>query len=395
MKLSGHEMGELMQVTVDAFTEGDLRCFVRTELERDLGDDVGEAEGKRNAAFKLIDRINREGRAMDLVIALRKNRPRVPEVTELCDRLLARVGQQPPRSPEELRKEIDEFHRQFLDCRELFRFLNACKGLHDILHDLQSFRPQLEAAVAARPAAPDRPLAEDVVLALRGWLDTARQNAREREFPEDPPPWIARYATAVERLTGPDPARLDQALLRVVSLPAKELPGLNRELIDHARRLHAPQLIALMDRVLVAMGTAATPEAEKLVSAITSFRASCSKLVGLIHVHDLCQGVANVLQEAAGLPEVTADRLSNWDEAKDLLEQLSKSQRGNFRVVRTLEAARKFEAAADRAAVAAAFKSLLECFDDLFLKTDKVLHNVTNQLLTSALRLQDALEAFQ
>jgi hypothetical protein len=390
MKLNGHQIGDLTDILRESFSRGELTILVRTKLEIVLEAEVATDEGWRVVAFNLIDTLNRVERVIELIRAIREARPRDNKLIAFCDPFL---GPANGAAANDLRQAVANFRASFKDRMDEFRFLNACKELHDVLHELQNYLPQLKAAVAARAAQPGNPLPDDVGFTLRDWIAKAQQSVADTEFPNEPPAWIARLTAAVDDLTGPDPGKMNRAAERLAGLPSKELGKLNDKLIDYARRLQAGQLIALLDGVRAALPAgAANPEAEALRARVDRFRALCDQLAELIRVHDLCQKVDDALQEARGLATVTPDQLSDWPEVKGWLSKLTPAGKpADFRARRTVEAASQFEAAATQAA----FANLDDKFQDLFSSTDKSLLKVTNTLPREAWPLDKALENIQ
>ncbi len=362
----------LHKAICDCYDLPELEQMVRFGLEQRL-DELTKEAGLREIVFALIEWAARDGRVGELCSAATQFKiERHAQVPEL---LALRAECEPGMPPDGLWKAVGEFHTRFQTRKDLFRFLNACKELHDVLHEVQGYHAQLMAAVAALTAQPGGGLAGDAKLALEGWVATASESVRDSEFPEAPPAWIARFAAAYGDITGPDPGKAARAVERLTNLPAKELARLNDRLIDYARRLQPEQLISLLDAVRAAL--------------------EARKTNALIHAHNLCQNVANALLEANGLKEVSKDDLADWGETSGWLATLASSRPTDFRVARTFEAARRFETAEEQTAATQAFTTLIERFEDLFKKTDEALLKLTNQLPIAALTLEAALADFR
>ena len=60
---------------------------------------------------------------------------------------------------------------------------------------------------------------------------------KDIEFPERPPPWIAKLATAVEVINGSDVVNMPRRVERLKTLPSEGLGPLNDNLLEFARRL--------------------------------------------------------------------------------------------------------------------------------------------------------------
>jgi hypothetical protein len=115
------------------------------------------------------------------------------------------------------------------------------------------------------------------------------------------------------------------------------------------------------------------------------------ELAELTRRHDLCQKIGDALQEAVGLPEVTAARLTAWSEIEDWFTELVRGAPTDFRISRTHGAAETFSAIADPAKAKPAFDLFLQRFEDLFVNTDAALLKITNKLHYSAMTLNDLL----
>ena len=392
MRLSGRLMGELTKILVVSFTRKELTILVRIKLEIVLDETVSTDDGWKSVAFDLIDGLNREERVIELVRAIREERPNDTSLIAFCDALIAQAnGAARPASADSLRRIVDAFNHRFQQRNELFKYLIAYKALHDVLHEIQGFHPQLEQAVAERKADPSRPLAEDVALFLEDHVKDACENAKEIEFPDNPPPWIARLVTAAGVLNGPDVDKMPRQVERLRALPADGLGPLNDKLFENASRLEPRQLIGSLDSILAALGPGGDPATADLRRELEDFRALCLELDELIKAHNLCQTIDDALHEAAGLPSVTPEDLSDWGVARKSLDELAARRKNDRRVQRTTEAAKLFEAANQ----GQVFQTLIERFDDLFMVTDKALLKVTNKLPRQAMALHDALEKFQ
>jgi hypothetical protein len=392
MRLTGAQIGELTEMVCDAFTRNELAFLVRAKLNLVLDNQVSVNVNDHDAAFQLIDELNRLERAVELMRAIVADRPADTKIKRFCDPLLAQAnGFALPASAGALGSAVAAVSDAIQQRHELFKYLAAYKELHDVLHELQSFHPKVAAAVAERKTDPTQPLAEDVVFFLEDHVRIACESAKEIEFPEKPPAWIAKLVVAVEMITGAEVEKMPRQVERLKTLPPEGLAAMNEKLFENARRLDPQQLIGSLNEILTPLGTGENPATAKLRAEVGEFRTLCSELDALINAHNLCQKIDDALREAAGLPSVTPGELSDWGVAKKSLDELA-SQRGHDkRVQRTNEAAKLFETANQ----GQAFTTLIERFDDLFMETDKALLKVTNKLPRKAIALRTALEEFQ
>ena len=392
MKLNGRQIGELTEILRISFSRSDLTFLVRTKLEMVLDETVSTDDGWKIVAFNLINSLNREERTIELIRVIREARPKDTTLIAFCDPLLAQAnGAAQPASAVALRKAVAAFNDGFQERNEYFKYLNAYKELHDVLHELQSFHPRIAAAVAERKADPSRPLADDVALFLEEHVKIASESVKDIEFPDKPPAWIARLVTAVEVINGSDVEKMPRQVERLKTLPSEGLGPLNDKLFENASRLQPRQLISSLNDILAALGTDGNPAMANLRGEVEDFRSLCSELGELIKAHNLCQKIDDALHEAAGLPSVTSEELSDWGVAKKSLDELALQRKNDRRVQWTNEAAKLFEAASQ----GQVFHTLIERFDDLFMETDKALLKVTNKLPRKAMALHNALEKFQ
>jgi len=395
MRLTGAQLGTLRDLVVKTWTRSELRILVRIKLERALGGDVNTDDGWKVVVFDFIDALNRDETVPVFTQVLREDKPNFDDLRSFCENLVTGEPGQPAPDAGELRRAIGAFNEQFND--DLFKYLNAYKELHDVLHELQSFLRKVADAVEARVAAPASPLAEDVDYALREYLARAELNAPDIEVPESPPRWIARLKAAVCEFTAEpaDPGRMSSQLKRLKLLPAEGLAPLNEMLFAIAKRLKPRNLIDALDQILASLGDDKAPARKQLRTDAQAFRTLCADLDHLSTAHNLCQTIDDALREANGLAAVTAAGLSDWKEAREALDELVEQKSADdlmvLRVRRTADAARLFESANQ----AEAFQTFSARFDDLFLKTDKALLRVTNSLTRQAIALQKALKALE
>jgi Effector-associated domain 1 len=392
MRLNGSQIGTLTEILVNDFSRSELRMLARVKLDIDLDDEVRTDEAWRQVAFEFIDTLDRRDRTSDLIRAIREARPRDATLIAFCDPQPDQAnGVAQPASADALRKAIAAFNDGFQGRNMLFRYLNAYKRLHDVLHDLQSFLPTIADMVAKRTEDPSQPLADDVSIFLEDHIAIAGESVKDIEFPDRPPAWIARLVTAADVINGSEVQKMSRQVERLKTLPAEGLGPLNDKLFENASRLNPIQLIGSLDDILAALATDGRPAMTNLRGQVVEFRSLCSELHDLINAHNLCQTIDDAFHEAAGLSSVTPEELSSWGLAKKSLDELALQRKNDRRVSRTQEAAKLFEAANQ----GQAFRTLITRFDDLFMETDKALLNLTNKLLLAASTLNYVLEKFR
>lgn len=400
-----------------AFDAAGMRQFATVRLAFEdvkFADEVNFDSAESKIAFDLVEVALQHGHLRDLVVELRDVRPGVPEIVALAAALglPARVGGAAATReiPDAVREAVIRFNERFRDRRKLFGFLNAYKQLHDVLHDLHDFRAQIETVAAAvRHSPEDAPDPTAVTDPLTDWVARGKESARRTQFPNAPSKWIARFEKAVTDLSAEltktdaatiDGPKLDRAVEILAHLPVDEQKDLNARLVECAMQLDTDELVDQMDRILMELSQAgaAGPLTEELRAGVGPFRALCRGLSVLIDDHNDCQEVDGALREAAGLPEITPDRLSEWAEIKAWLQKIAERHPDDLRATRTSQSTAQFEqasAAGDKKRTAQVFTRLQERFDDLFLNTDKALLEVTRDLLAAAEVLDATLGRFR
>jgi hypothetical protein len=314
----------------------------------------------------------------------------------------------PSPGQQAVREEIIRFNERFQQRQQEFRYLNANKELHDVLHQLQSFQPRiLKFTEALRRAAAEVDLPDPMELAdpLQDWVEKAKQCAASTDTPEQSLRWVARLDRAVTdllaELTKRDLATVvsrtvDRAMEVLSNLPAQEQPRLNEKLVASALRLKTDELLASIEQVVKGLDAAGLGRGE-LRASFQAFGGLCGQLAGLIRDHNLCQEVDGALREAAGLTELTPQELYQWTDIKTWLEEIRSRHPDDPRAKRPIESTQLFEAAAasgDKKRTVQVFQRLMERFDDLFFHTDEALRETTRDLLTTVSLLDATLRGY-
>jgi len=294
-------------------------------------------------------------------------------------------------SADALRKAVAAFSDDFQRNYQLFKYLEASKQLHNVLHELKSFLPEITRDFTERKADPSRPVADDVGDFLEDHAKTAVKYVKDIEFPDKPPAWIARLVTAAEVIRGSDVEKMTPHVDRLKKMTLDCLGPLNEKLLGFAKHLQPGELICSLNKILAALGTNGNPATVSLRREVEEFRSLCSELDELIKAHNLCQKIDDAFHEAAGLPSVTPGELLDWSVAKESLDVLASQRKNDKKVQRTQKAAKLFEAANQ----GHEFQNLIEMFDDLFGNTDLRLLDVIHMLPVKAMALRAALEVFQ
>ncbi len=314
----------------------------------------------------------------------------------------------PPAGQQAVREAIIRFNERFQQRQREFRYLNANKELHDVLHQLQSFQPRIiEFAAAQRRASADADPLDLTELAdpLQDWVVKAKKNAAATEVPDQSMKWVAKLTMAVNDLLGEltkvDLATVvartvDRALEVLANLPAQEQPRLNEKLVESALRLKTDELLGAIDQVIKGLDSAGLGRGD-LRANFQAFGGLCEQLAGLIRDHNLCQEVDGALREAAGLAEVTPQELYQWTDIKKWLEEILSHHPDDPRAKRPVESTRLFEESAatgEKKRTGQVFQRLMERFDDLFFHTDESLRETTRDLLATISILDATLKGY-
>jgi hypothetical protein len=402
--LTGQQIGELRDLLCERFALAELIQLVRIRLNETLENIVAVKEqSKQNIAFALIEWLEARARTREFLQAVRDERSGVEQVRRFCDLLLTPVGPGDPSSPggspdsNQVRVRVIQFSAVFGQRRDWFRYLNALKTLHEVLHKLQDMQEGIGQAVERFRRQPANALELRIIAdTLEDDLvaDAAAAN-QNTEFPEDADEWIGAFGRSVGELRSAldraDLATLDRAVEALRALPNQQA-GLNKELVRCARRLKAEELVARMDGILAGLGQ--IPEAEELQAGLTRFRSLCQQVAGLTVDHDVCQDVATFLAVVVGPGEVTRDKVFRWPDVLAALLRIAGRRPNDPKAGRVAEYARAFDAAAEATLAAAQFALLREQFGRLFSKTDEDLLKVTDKLVQEAALLDARLRRF-
>lgn len=397
--LDPQQRNKLERILVDAFKGDDLRRFAINNLafhDIQIADEVTFGVlSPSTSVYNLVEKILEYGHLAELLLAVGRVRPAREDVKALleCFGLVvpAQVGPDTVIIPTAIRKAVATFSDGFQKNCQLFKYLEASKQLHNVLHELKGSHVTIAAAVAERKANPSQPLADEVATFLEDVVKVADKYVKDIEFPENPPPWIAKLATAVEVIKGSNVVNMPRQVERLKTLFLENLGPLNANLLVYAKRLKPEELIRSLDEILAVLGSDGNPATASLRREIEEFRSLCAELDRLIRAHNLCQEIDDAFHEAAGLPSVTPEELLGWRVAKDSLDELALQRKTDRKVQRTLTAAKLFEAANQ----GQEFQTLSDMFDDLFISTDSALLDVIHKLPVKVMALRAALELFQ
>jgi hypothetical protein len=302
-----------------------------------------------------------------------------------------------PPDADQVRKRIIEFGTVLRERLVWFKYLNAYKTLHDVLHKLHDMQEAIVQAVDRFGGQPNNPVElQNIVNVLEDELvadaSAANQNT---EDPADAGQWLAMFAREVKNLRAAlhpaDLDALDRAVQALGALPNRQAE-LNKKLVRSARRLLGDDLVERMDGILAGLGQ--IPEGAELQAMMTHFRALCQQLAGLTMDHDACQEVETSLAVAGGLGKVTHDEVFGWPNVLASLLRIAARRPSDPKAARVAEYARTFKAAADPSAAAGPFALLREQFARLFAKTDEDLLKVTDKLVQVAALLDARLRRF-
>src|SRR5262249_27615487 len=147
--LTSTQREKLQDCLMLAFDAKGLLQFATVRLVFDdvrFADAVNFNQPARDVAFDLIKVAVEHGYIKQLVLALRDERPNLPQAVALvADFGVAPGGGGAPATneiPTTVRDSVIRFNDRFQQRRKQFAYLNAYKQLHDLLHDLHDFQAQ-------------------------------------------------------------------------------------------------------------------------------------------------------------------------------------------------------------------------------------------------------------
>jgi hypothetical protein len=390
-ELSADQISELHDLICEVVSVAELSQIARLQLGVKLEDIVAvQARSKEGIVFALIEWLEHRGRIPDLLKALVAQRPGVERVRKFCDPLLSKAlsrGVSPVTKPPDANEThalIIEFGIVFAQRRDWFRYLNAYKTLHDVLHKLQDMQEAINQAVERfsrepRNAAQMQIIANTLEYDLVSDATAANQNT---EFPDDHGAWVGTFAASVKQLsTALAPAdlpALSEAVNTLRALPRQQT-RVNQELVLCARRLRAEELVARIDGILAGVGQ--ITDGGELRDGFTRFRALCEQLPLLITDHDACQRIQDSFFAVVELTGVTREQISGWPDVLTNLLRIAARRPADAMTARVAEYARVFDSTADSSAATDQFLLLREYFLRLFHKTDEALLRLSDKLI--------------
>jgi len=276
--------------------------------------------------------------------------------------------------------ELTRFARLFAAHRSGFKYLQAYKNLHDILHLLDGARRDLEPQQAARATA-GTPLPTITINILKEWVRKSTEWDKKAD-PASPNPWVNEFATDVGDLLGPDDKQKllhVTALSGILNLPAKQLAVLNSKLVSAAHRLELADMADLLDVRLDALPL--------LAEAVTEFRKICVHFGSLITAHTLCQQIDTEVRLAESLSPKTTYEWPRWKRVSKWLEELAAIRHDDPSGNEVRAASARFSAGGG----VMAFDGFADTFAQWFLGMDKELLDAITPLLVAAGDLSDFL----
>jgi len=363
----------------------------------------------RDIAFEMVELADSHGCVENLVRAVQAERPNKPEVAALVVAYERSAGRpeeaQQIEIPADIKEAVIRFSVHFELRQRRFRYLNAYKQLHDLLHGLMDYQPEITKVALAVCQEPDEPPDPTLVTEqLQDWVAQSKESAKATEFPKVPSKWIAKFEQAVKNLTR-ELTRTDvknivvadvtRAIEILAQLPADEQKRLNEKLVECAMQLDTNELVELMDTLLDDLGPKGSSGAgtEDLRKAVERFKELCQRLTRLIEDHNLCQEVEGALNDAVGQTEITPQRLARWNDIRSFLRAIAENRPDDVQASRMAKETRLFQEAADvndLKRAAKVFGRLIDRFNNFFFAMDKSLLEVTRDLIF-AVQLLDAI----
>lgn len=355
----------------DSLTLSKLQEVVTFAMNETLGNVVYTNGPFKTVVFDTVGWCRRYGRLGELVAAAANELPGRGDVQALRTEFDALQPDAPAGADL-----LGRFADQFAAHRSGFRHLQAYKELHDILHELDGVRQELEAHL--RDGTAPKPT---TINSLVNWAEAAGEWDGKAD-PTSPRPWVGVFAGQVKALRGPDDEAKERhanALWTIINLPAQQLSVLNIQLVTAANGLRLDDMTDLLDVRLDAL--------RELAAAVTAFRRECVGFRALVDVHTLCQQIDTPVRAAVANPPATRRGAPWWGLVAAWLTELAALRPDDSRRAEVQQTADRFTAAGG----AEAFATFADAFAGWFLGMDKKLRNAITPLVLSAGEVSDLL----
>ena len=183
---------QLQKVLVQAFGKNGLVQFARIRLTFDdvqFVDVVNFDKADNEIAFQMVEVADQYGHVDKLVPRHPGGAAQFTGSRRAGDCLRAPAGGSPPapltQIPDKVKDAIIRFNDRFQQRQKQFRYLNAYKQFHDLLHNLQDFLPEIiKVAAAVRRPLDDFPDPTVITDRLQDRVNQATESVKGTEFPK-------------------------------------------------------------------------------------------------------------------------------------------------------------------------------------------------------------------
>ena len=369
----------LCDALADAFDLPALTRLAAFDLNVTLANVVWTQTTFTAVLFEFVRWCRRYGRLGEFVASAAKVFPARVDVQALKQEF----DQTQPDQPAGV-GELARFAGLFAAHRTGFKYLQAYKKLHDVLHDLDGMRGELAEQQEARATA-GTPLPTVTINALNKCVRETSEWDKKCDR-ASPNPWVVGFATDVAELLGPDDEeklRHATALSGILDLPSQQLAVMNSKLVSAALRLELADMADLLDVRLDALPL--------LAEAVTGFRKVCVQFAGLITAHTLCQQIDTEVRPAETDPPKTTGEFPRWKRVRGWLDELAALRPDDPNASLSMAAAARFAAGGG----VPAFDEFADTFAGWFLALDKEIVDASTPLMLAASELNDFLRAPQ
>lgn len=274
------------------------------------------------------------------------------------------------------------------------RYLRGYKQMHDSLDRLGLCLPSLRTWIETNPGRlPEPRFLTRLSTELRVPCLQAVEGSEGVEFPENHREWIEQWKQAIETLRNCAAGKGDlltfvEAADILQTLPDQQQRGLNRELVNCARRLKLEELLPSLDETLPALESPGQPPGP--AQLVRDFRDLCRELQSHVLVHDLSQGIDKVLLDAQTTSDLARQRLLlERGTLRARMQRLADAHPPDETLASAIAAADAFlvSSAEGKPAARDDFSDLQTYFRLFFVAVDRQLLATVNDLVGRALQM--------
>ncbi len=278
------------------YTPVDLDTFLQNKLNLTLAR-ITTPANLDNLVLQVVRYLEPRGRLAEFLECAAVE---FPSVRAVADRVIPLLkGPRRPEPPDPIKNAIAALIVQIEQRQQSFGFLNAYKGLHDVLHGLHRAYGVIELAAQTRMRDASQSLSEDATSLIATWIDEANECCDDLEISDSKPDWIESLGLCLEALSGCQTERWDWALVELKGLPAREMRPLNDQLVATANKLKFRELVECSSALLTLLAQSKDKELQELFKTVEVFYVRSVRIVYLVRIHNLCQLIDERLPDPA------------------------------------------------------------------------------------------------